>query len=638
MTQKQNNEHHRLTRRGFVGSTLLAGVAGVAADVPKSGDQKTPAPAHAAASPRAEKGCHPAGLLADRVRLTADRLVAGRIPEFNREFVLADVALTPDRRFNEYSGDLSGRYVEALALLPSGDSPARLRALVKDLIGYQRPDGRFGNPNLVFKADQIGPDHMALLWGNGRLLVGLLTYYDRSRDQAVLHSARRLGSFLLAVRDECSDPQVLKKLEGQGASGYICFTQLIEGLVLLKRATGDSSLLDAASSIVPLLQPRGIQHAHGYLSTLRGIVMLYEETKDTRHLAFVEKAYRDLAGSPDLTEFGSVLEYFGWKQPDRLAVDRTTILQNSGKDPRDEGCGHADFLRLSLDLWRQTGAMDYLERAESCLWNAFLFNQFPTGDFGHHVCSGPGVKPVDNLARAWWCCTMHGYRAFPDVLRTIVTDRAEGIRINLYEEVDWSDGKMGLKLRRSGRQAKPRDWAFSMEVTQAARESRPLLLRIPGWADQASIQVNGAQIPSKVENGYATIERVWHPGDRVELLFGCRLVLRRPDGTTIQPAQLASQPIQALIMLGPWLMCVDSVRDPLFFGEPWQNNVIVVGDSSPAVPLVDRAADPSTGLGLQLSYIHGGFPGRHRLVMRPVADAYRHDAAILAIWSKFGGA
>jgi len=629
MTNEQDNKGYRFNRRRFVGSALLAGALAEA-------QAQTEKKVQSAGAAIKGAGCQAAGLLAERVGLTAQRLLSGQIPEFSREFVLADVALAPERRFNEYSGDLSGRYIGALALLPARQSGQRLEAVVKELIGHQRPDGRFGDAHLVFKADQIGPKHMALLWGNGRLLVGLLEYYEASRDQKVLETARRLGRFLLAVREDCSEPSVLRRLEGQGASGYICFTQLIEGLVLLKRATGDVTLLKAASSIVPLLQPRGIQHAHGYLCTLRGILMLYEETKEPGHLAFVEDAYRDLVRSPDFTEFGSVLEYFGWKSSGRSDADRSTIAQASGKEARDEGCGHADFLRLSLALWKQTGKLEYLERAESCLWNAFYLNQFRSGDFGHHVCSGPGVKPTDNLARAWWCCTMHGYRAFPDLLGGVVTGTGQEIRVNLYEEVDWSDGANVLKLRRAPRGARPGEWRFSIDVNQAAIRSAVFALRLPRWADEVGVLVNGQPVAIQSQEGYGKIERAWRPGDRIELRLGCRLVFRREDGTTFPAEQLTAKPVQASLMLGPWLMGVDSVREPLFFGEPWQGNVVHLGKSAAVTPLSADSADPSIGLVLPASYVHGGFTGQHSLKMRPVADAYRHDNAIVAVWLRFG--
>ena len=614
---KTKSEGYGLNRRQFVSQTLMAGAltrVGIASS-PSAGQ------------------CQPAGLLAHRVKLTADRLLSGRVPEFSPEFVLADVALTPERRFNEYSGDLSGRYIGALALLPTADSPARLRGLVSQLAQHQRSDGRFGQADLVFKAGEIGPRHMALLWGNGRLLVGLLEYYEQSRDAKILEVSRRLGEFLLGVRRECSDPAVLKKLEGQGASGYICFTQLIEPLVLLKRATGDGSLLQAASSIVPLLQPRGIQHAHGYLSTLRGIMMLYEETRDPKQLAFVEEAFAGLLQSPDYTEFGSVLEYFGLRSAGHGASDLSTIVQNSGKDPRDEGCGHADFLRLSLQLWRQTGKLEYLERAEKCLWNGFYFNQFPTGDFGHHVCAGPGVKPTDNVARAWWCCTMHGYRTFPDVLESVVTESGQGIRVNLLEEVDWSGENVGLKLRRSPRQSKPLDWGLSLEVTRAPGGSRLIAVRVPGWAERTEFLLNGKPTPVAVTDGYAKLQRAWAGGDRLDIVFRCRLALQLPDGRRMAASDLTPSPVRGLLMLGPWLMAVDSVRDPLFFGEP-QDNTLLLGDPLQTSALIDDD-DPSVGLLLRTEYVHGGFPGRHPLVLRPVADASRHDAAIVAVWSKF---
>ncbi len=63
-------------------------------------------------------GATAAGELAERIRLTGRRLTRGGRPEYTREMVLADVALDRRRRFWEYSGDLSGRYVEALATLP----------------------------------------------------------------------------------------------------------------------------------------------------------------------------------------------------------------------------------------------------------------------------------------------------------------------------------------------------------------------------------------------------------------------------------------------------------------------------------------------------------------------------------------
>ncbi len=616
-SEKTESQGYRLNRRRFVGSTLLGGAA--LTQVGKD-------------SPTTAGRCQPAGLLGRRVNLTAARLLSGRVPEFTPEFVLADVALTPERRFNEYSGDLSGRYIGALALLPAKDSPARLRSLVTQLARYQRTDGRFGQEDLIFKADKIGPRHMALLWGNGRLLVGLLEYYEQSRDATILEVARRLGQFLLSVRRECSDPAVLKKLEGQGASGYICFTQLIEGLVLLRRATGDKSLVEAASSIVPLLQRRGIQHAHGYLSTLRGIMMLHEETGDSGQLAFVEEAYASLVHSPDYTEFGSVLEYFGLRATGQPSEDLSTIQQSSGKDPRDEGCGHADFLRLSLQLWKRTGKPEYLERAERCLWNGFFFNQFPTGDFGHHVCAGLGVKPTDNVARAWWCCTMHGYRTFPDILDAAVTEAGPAIRINLFEEVDWSGGDISLRVRRSQRRMRPLDWRVAIELVRAGGASRSIAVRFPRWAERAEFFLNGHPVRYEVKDGYATLQRTWADTDRLEVVFGCRLAVQLADGTTVAPGSLTADPVRALLTLGPWLMAVDSVREPLFFGEP-QDNTLLLADAGGTSAWVD-SGDPGVGLSLGLPYVHGGFPGRHPLVLRPVADAYRHEGAIVAVWSK----
>jgi len=581
----------------------------------------------AALERRAEITVTPAGEIAERLGMTARRFESGKTPAFTPEFVLADVALKPPRRFSDYSGDASGRYIGALAVWPVPGKSQELPSLVNSLLAYQRNDGRFGDPSLVFTAEAIGPEHMALLWGNGRLLVGLLEYYRAHPAPRILECARRLGDFLTAVQRETALPEVQKRLAGQGAAGFICFTQLIEGLVLLAAATNDPKYLENAAAIAPLLEPRGMQHAHGYLTTLRGQMMLYAATGRAEQLRDVEEKYRDLTGSADYTVYGSVLEYFGWQTPG----DKSKLLAASGADPRDEGCGHADFLRLSLQLWRATGNSEYLERAERCLLNGLLPNQFPSGDFGSRVTFERGFKPAANVDRAWWCCTMHGYRAFPDVLNSIVTASSGTLRINLFLDAAWSDGEMALSLAQRAIVQGPQPAAFfTVSVGKAPAEARTLALRQPSWSRPLLLTLNGKPIQAKAAGGYALVERIWQAGDRLEVRFPCLLRLILRDGRVVPSKALGSQAVDAALYWGPWLMGVDENPDALFFGEPWEDNLIFLPES-PSIGPLRRTALPQ----LTVSYTHGGFPGIEHVTLRPISEMAHHEQAIFAVWLRY---
>ena len=250
----------------------------------------------------------------------------------------------------------------------------------------------------------------------------LVQYHATTGDQATLAAARRLADFLTGIRAQTSDRAVVKRLLDQGAMGIICFTQLNEPLVLLAELTGEDRYLEEARQIGATLGDRGIQHAHGYLTTARGMVALAVATGDAALLARVETLYADLVSSPDLLYLGGVPEFFGGEE--------------SGKPLRDEGCGIADFLRLSLMLHRATGKTAYLERAERCLLNHLYFNQFSTGDFGHRVFFEGGVAPTESVARSWWCCTMHGYRAFRHVLDSVVRREGGVAHLDLFQDFD----------------------------------------------------------------------------------------------------------------------------------------------------------------------------------------------------------
>jgi DUF1680 family protein len=581
------------------------------------------------------EGAVPAGELLERIRRTGERLTRGGLPEYTREFVVADVALDRRRRFTEFSGDLSGRYLEALAVLPPAGGP-ELGALVREILSHQRADGRFGDPALRYSTSEITPSHTALLWGNGRLLLGLLEYYARHGGDDVLKAARRNADFLLGVHRLAGDPAIAKRLRGQGAFGIVCFTQLVEPLVLLARATGETRYYGVARELYPALGPRGIQHAHGYLTTLRGMVALAEATRDREVLALVERMYADLVSSPDLCHLGGVLEYFGWETAGVSDEDRKELVSASGHDPRDEGCGVADFLRLSLMLWRATGKGEYLDRAEHCLLNHFFFNQFSTGDFGHHVFFREGIKATESVGRAWWCCTMHGHRAFRDVLDSVVTAEGAAVRINLLQDCDWRGDGFALSLRQ--RWMSPFESVVTIDVTRGDGRERTLMMRIPPGsrlAQTSGTAGNHGGAASAPAGRYVTLSvgRLG-AGDRVEtrLLHEPRLETR--EGRVVAAPGAAG--VEGLLFIGPVLYAVDDALEPLFFSEPWKGeNVVAV-----ASPGVAAAESPRTLLSeparhAVTQYFHGGFGGSHRLTLRPIAEQAGVRPGNVATWIRY---
>ena len=559
----------------------------------------------------------PQAELRERIRMIHHRFAQGECPRFTDDFILADVALRADypRRFSEYSGDLSGRLIGALATVPSTEPGISVEDLVRQCLRHQRPDGRFGNPELEFTPDSIGRDHMALLWGNGRMLVALLEFHASTPDPDVLDAARRLAGFLQTVGRECADPAVAKRVQDLGAAGMICLTNLAEGFVLLAQATGDATYLDAARDSISWLEPRGRQHSHGYLTTLRAVLMLQEATRDDALLEMVEDAYRDLVASPDYLVYGGVAEYFG------------------GRGDRDEGCSEADFLRLSLQLWRLTGSHEYIDRAERCLLNHFFANQFDNGDFGHHVLFSKGFAPATGTGRAWWCCTMHALRAFRDVLDALVRVDDGTLRVDLFLDAAWSDGDVSLDMTRDlSQDTGP---SFTVRVRNAPASETAIAIRQPFWAESMPVTVNGEPIPQTVEEGYVVLRRLWSDGDALEVTPTCLARIETREGKVLRLDEIPSAPVEGALFFGPWLLGVHEATDPFFFGEPWQDNAVILEER-----LVPDVGTTAAGLSIpaasfQVDYEHGGFPERCRATLRPVSERSRHGQSTVGVWLRY---
>lgn len=467
----------------------------------------------------------------DRFDLTLHRVLHGESPAYTQEFILADVRPTPERRFTEFSGDVSGRYIGALATAARvyGTPTPGLDALVDKVIALQKPDGYFG---AAFHYDKPTDADMALLWGNGRLLVGLLEYYRLRPSAPVLASSRRLGDFLVRIGPLMLSSQMREAFGAQHfASSYICWTQQTEGLANLYAITHDPRYRTLAEQISAVIERRPGDHAHGYLTSLRGVMDLHEATTDPRLLEQCEAAWQDIAQSKDLLISGGVPE--GW----------------SPNNHRTEGCAEADWVRLNLALWKATRQPKYLAMAERALFNELAFNQFATGDFGHRVYTDSGL-PAGGAVRAWWCCTLHGLRCFPAVHESAFHMRDGGIFLDL--PIDSRAQASGLSVVSASTLAQ--DATVRLTITAASSQPTTLAVRKPEWADAVDVRVNGKPIEAQFVAGYAQVRRSWAPGDVLEVKYN-------------MPLRSQARGNRVVYSIGPWLLAASAADNPAYFNE-----------------------------------------------------------------------
>lgn len=550
------------------------------------------------------------GDLQERYQLTLERVLHGGPPRYSVDFVTADAVPRHVRRFTEFSGDVSGRYLEALAVCARERSDLRshVNAVADEVIGHQQSDGHFGEP---FADGRITPKHMAILWGNGRLLVGLVEAHRLTGRADVLESARRLGGFLLAVAPRLNADAVRQEYSGtQVAVGYICWTQTIEGLMALYEEARDPRYVELARQVAARTGRHPSQHSHGYLTSLRGILLLHTATGDASLLAQVEREWEELMASGNVFVHGAVPEAF---KP--MAT-------------RDEGCSEADWLRLNLALWRATGKTRYLENAELTLFNEFAFNQFASGDFGHRVLTAEGVSAAS--ARAWWCCTFHGLRAYPDVFGAAFRSADDSLHYDL--PVSGEGRSSGLAMSATSRMR--RGGNVTLHVTVAPETARRLSIRVPAWADRIGVSLNGRPLEGTTDGATWRTSRVWKPGDVLTVHYALR------TRTVADPADGS----RLAIFHGPWLLGVDAHDSPSFFDEPFQENRVVLEKAGDGAVRLDAAPRRPAGAKsftapvahFRLKFLPGGYPVQPQsALLRPIADQTSlPDATAWVFWFK----
>jgi len=479
-------------------------------------------------------------------------------------FLRSDVSFETNRVFVNYSGDISGRFMQIASLVsPLGKmTPSTLPEVLKDFGKYQKADGHFGRDidwNMPMEPESSSAKLLPILWGNSRLLVGLIEAYRAFGNEECLTAAKRMGDFYCATTNRFLDPahEAEYRMTGTYAAGYTtCYFPAIEGLVMLYKETHDARYLQQAERMAEFFRrfdTLPVDHSHGNLLTHYGLLALYEVTGKSEYLARPIAQWRKAVENGYVWPMGGVGEKF-----------QVSFL-------RDEGCSEADWLRLNLRLWELTGQTQFLDMAERHAFNHYAMNRTANGGYGHHefVCDATGPMLMQpQFTEAVWCCTFHGLMGLDTLKRYVVVGSPKGVFVNFpvtaTAPVQTARGQWKVAVNATEATLGEIQCRIHLESTENSEKLPELFVRRPYWATQVTAEDgSGRALRVREENGYLRLAlRASSKGEATVTFSGApRIEDRRMQPVVLKPGQINRQE-GVTLWVGPHLMLtnVDKAR------------------------------------------------------------------------------
>jgi len=198
------------------------------------------------------------------------------------------------------------------------------------------------------------------------------------------------------------------------------------------------------------------------------------------------------------------------------------------------------FFNFRMYLLHKDG--EYFDVAEVALLNNSLAGMGLEGHsfFYVNVLEADGIRMFNHgtAGRSEWfgcaCCPSNLARLIPQVSGYMYAHTDDEIYVALYgsstAEIPLASGKVAVKQTSHY----PFDGKVVLRIDPAASRKFALKLRIPTWARQRfvpgklysyvdklgprwTLKVNGEAVDGELDKGFATVERLWKRGDKVEL-------------------------------------------------------------------------------------------------------------------------
>lgn len=418
-----------------------------------------------------------------------------------------------------------------------------LHRSVAELFATQSPDGYIGNYSKAARLQNWD------IWGRKYTLLGLLAYYDLTKDRKTLRAAIKLADHTI---DELGPGKTNIVLTGNFRG--MASSSILEPMVRLYTLTGSKRYLDFAEQIVSQWEstkdgPRLISNAladidvakrfplpekwwswenglkaYEMMSCYDGLLGLYQVTGNDKYLKTVQKAVQNILDT-EINILGSGTSVECWYGGRLHQTHQARHFM--------ETCVTMTWMKLCFHLYCVTGEAKWVDELETSIYNALLAAMSRDGSLFTKYTPLIGIRQEgeEQCNMGLNCCVANGPRAVMLIPQIALLTDSDGLIINLFAELEakiqWNGMRIGLQQITDY----PEDGLIEIVIHSPKKSEFAIKVRIPRFSPSAEIRINNELVAQNPGTGYWTIRRQWQEGDRIELKLDDRVrIIRPPDG------------------------------------------------------------------------------------------------------------
>ncbi|GCE31575.1 hypothetical protein KDA_70590 [Dictyobacter alpinus] len=460
--------------------------------------------------------------------------------------------------------ELEAQVDEAIALITSAQQPD----------GYLNPHFTIVEPEMRWK--NLRDNHE--LYGAGHMIEAAVAHFQTTGKRTLLDAMCRYADHIAATFG--TGPGQLR--------GYDGHQEIELALVKLYEVTGEKRYLQVAAYFVNERgrsphyfdeeavrrgdNPRDFQHQTYEYN--QSHVPVREQKEVVGHAVRAMYLYSAMIDLARETGDGTLLEacHTLW---DHLCRTRMYVTGGIGTSRHNEGftadydlpnetayaetCAAIGLVMWSQRMLRLDCDSRYADVMEHALYNGVISGVSQDGTLFFY--ENPLASTGQHHRQPWYdvsCCPTNIVRLLPSLGQYIYATNKETLAVHLYiqSEARVYVGEQELTLRQQTNY--PWEGAIALRLQMNAPTAFRLKLRIPGWSRQSTIKVNGEDIDLNacLEQGYATIGRVWNDGDEIQLDFAMPV-----ERVYAHPA-ISFDVGRVALQRGPLIYCLESADNP----------------------------------------------------------------------------